>query len=124
MKLALTELFRDDLAQCSEPDIEEILKLRKPYLPVKSGFAEVALRLGQIVHMAKQGVDGIIDASPFPCMNGSACAAFYPKLSRDLDGLPIRNFYFHGTQRDWTTELDEHLSAARAYREHKGEKRT
>ena len=119
----LMEVLRDDLATYSEPDTGEVLKYAQPYLPIESGSAEVVLRLGQVVHMARQGVDGIIDASPFPCMNGSACAAFYPKLSRDLGGLPIRNFYFHGVRRDWTAELDEYLGAVRAYREHKGEKR-
>ena len=46
--------------------------------------------MGRFKYMATCGVDGIIDANPFPCMNVSACAAFYPKLSRDPDGLPIQ----------------------------------
>ncbi|MBE9523145.1 MAG: hypothetical protein IME95_08140, partial [Proteobacteria bacterium] len=31
------------------------------------------------------------------------CESIYPQVSRDLDGIPIRNFYFDGTQ----TNLDE-----------------
>ena len=49
-----------------------------------------------IVYLAKKGADGVIDISPFTCMNGIVCEAIYPKLSRDLGGIPIRNFYFDG----------------------------
>lgn len=121
--VAFIELFRDEFPKCGKPDIDELLEYATPYLSVERGFTEVAFRLGQIISLAKQGVDGIIDASPFPCMNSSACAAFYTKLGQDLDGLPIRRLYFNGTKRDWSTVLDEFLGLARVHREHKEERR-
>jgi predicted nucleotide-binding protein (sugar kinase/HSP70/actin superfamily) len=116
---AFHELFQGDLADWSEPDSDAIMEFAAPYVPVAGGFTEVALRLGRIVHMATQGVDGIIDASPFPCLHVSACASFYAKLSCDLDGLPIQNLYFNGAPRDWSAQLDEYLGQARTYRERK-----
>jgi len=44
--------------------------------------------------MYSQGVDGIVDISPFTCMNGIVTEAIYPVVSRDHDGIPIRVFYF------------------------------
>jgi hypothetical protein len=45
----------------------------------------------------------MVDICPFCCMNGIICESIYPQVSRDLDGMPIRNFYFDGTQ----TKLDD-----------------
>jgi predicted nucleotide-binding protein (sugar kinase/HSP70/actin superfamily) len=122
-EVGLNELFHDDFSACREPHMGEVMGLARSYVPGERGFTEMALRLGQVVFMAKQGVDGIIDVSPFPCMNASACAAFYPRLSRELDGLPIRNFYFNGGKLDWSAALDEYLGAVRAYRERKAQRR-
>ena len=47
----------------------------------------------------------MVDICPFSCMNGIICESIYPKVSRDLDGMPIRNFYFDGTQ----TNLDDSI---------------
>jgi predicted nucleotide-binding protein (sugar kinase/HSP70/actin superfamily) len=112
---ALMEPFLDECAV--EPDMDEIMAYARPYLPVESGFPESSLRLGQVVTMAREGVDGIIDVTPFPCMVGPACVPFYPRVSRDLSGLPIRTFYFHGTKQDWSIALDDYLGTVRAYRE-------
>jgi predicted nucleotide-binding protein (sugar kinase/HSP70/actin superfamily) len=120
---ALMELFSDAFAGCGEADFAKMTQYTRPYLPVGSGFGQVALRLGQIVHMAKHSVDGVIDASPFPCMNGSACAAFYPRLSRDLDGLPIRTFYYTDAKRDWSAAIDDYLGLVRSYRERREKER-
>jgi len=121
---ALSGPFREDFADLDEPGIDRIMEYARPYLPSGGRFAGVALRLGQIVHMAKRGADCIIDASPFPCINASACASFYPRLSRDLDGLPIQVFYFGGAYRDWSDRIDDYLDLSRAYRKRKKEERT
>jgi hypothetical protein len=48
------------------------------------------------------------------------CAeAIYPKLSRDLGGIPIRNFYFDGTQSDLDRDLGVYLELARGYQKRK-----
>ena len=63
-----------------------------------------------------KGVDGIIDISPFTCMNGIVCEAIYPRISRDLGGIPIRNFYFDGTQSDLDRDLGVYMELARGFR--------
>jgi predicted nucleotide-binding protein (sugar kinase/HSP70/actin superfamily) len=113
----LIEPFHDDFKGREEPDIYEILECARPYLPREGAFGEMVLNVGKIVCLAKKGVAGIIDISPFTCMNGIVCEAVYPKLSRDLGGLPIRNFYFDGTQSDLDRDLGVYMELARGYRQ-------
>jgi predicted nucleotide-binding protein (sugar kinase/HSP70/actin superfamily) len=101
----LLEPFRSDFAGYEEPTIAEVLEAARPYLPRESAMGEMVLNVGKAVCLAKKGVDGIIDISPFTCMNGIVCEAVYPRVSRDLGGLPIRNFYFDGTQSDLDRDL-------------------
>jgi hypothetical protein len=48
------------------------------------------------------------------------CQAVYPRVSRDLRGLPIRTLYFDGTPLDLERELDLYLDLARTYRRRTG----
>jgi predicted nucleotide-binding protein (sugar kinase/HSP70/actin superfamily) len=108
--------FEEDFRNVEEPRIEEVLDLARPYLPQDGAFGEMVLNVGKAAYLAKKGVDGIIDISPFTCMNGIVSEAIYPRLSRDLGGLPIRNFYFDGTQSDLDRDLGVYLELARAHR--------
>jgi hypothetical protein len=56
-------------------------------------------------------------------MNGIVSEAVYPKISRDLGGLPIRNFYFDGTQSDLDRDLGVFLELARAHQRRKRHQR-
>ncbi len=112
----LVEPFRDDFAGREEPDIYEVLECARPYLPREGAFGEMVLNVGKVVYLAKKGAAGIIDISPFTCMNGIVCEAIYPRISRDLGGLPIRNFYFDGTQSDLDRDLGVYMELARTYR--------
>ena len=76
----------------------------------------MVLNVGKVVYLAKKGAAGIIDISPFTCMNGIVCEAIYPRISRDLGGIPIRNFYFDGTQSDLDRDLGVYMELARSYR--------
>jgi predicted nucleotide-binding protein (sugar kinase/HSP70/actin superfamily) len=111
----LTETFREDFAGREEPDIYEILECARPYLPREGAFGEMVLNVGKAVYLAKHGAAGIIDISPFTCMNGIVCEAVYPQVSRDLGGIPIRNFYFDGTQSDLDRDLGVYMELARGY---------
>lgn len=115
----LLEPFREDFAGYEEPDVHEVLENARPYLPCEGAMGEMVLNAGKAVYLAKKGVDGIIDISPFTCMNGIVCEAIYPRLSRDLGGIPIRNFYFDGTQSDLDGDLGVFLELARSYRRRK-----
>ena len=113
---ALVAPFEDDFAGYEEPDIEEILELAWPYLPAGGALGEMVLSVGKAAYLAKQGADGIIDISPFTCMNGIVTEAIYPKLSKEFGGIPIRNFYFDGTQSDLDRDLGVYMELARGYR--------
>ena len=74
---------------------------------------------GRSAYMAKHGADGVVDISPFTCMNGIVSEAIYPKLSREYGEIPIRNFYFDGAQSDLDRDVGIYLELARSYREKK-----
>ena len=82
-------------------------------------MGEMVLNVGKAVYLAKRGADGIIDISPFTCMNGIVSEAVYPKISRDLGGIPIRSFYFDGTQSDLDRDLGVYIELARSYQRRK-----
>jgi predicted nucleotide-binding protein (sugar kinase/HSP70/actin superfamily) len=111
----LIEPFHDDFKGREEPDVYEILEYARPYLPREGAFGEMVLNVGKAVYLARKGAAGIIDISPFTCMNGIVCEAIYPRLSRDLGGIPIRNFYFDGTQSDLDRDLGVYMELARNY---------
>ncbi len=111
----LLEPFQTDFAAREEPDIYEILECARPYLPREGAFGEMVLNVGKVVYLAKKGAAGIIDISPFTCMNGIVCEAIYPRVSRDLGGIPIRNFYFDGTQSDLDRDLGVYMELARGH---------
>ena len=111
----LIEPLRQDFAGREEPDIYEVLECARPYLPREGAFGEMVLNVGKAVYLAKRGAAGIIDISPFTCMNGIVCEAIYPRISRDLGGIPIRNFYFDGTQSDLDRDLGVYMELARSY---------
>jgi len=116
----LVEVFKEDFLDREEPDIYEILECARPYLPREGAFGEMVLNVGKAAYLAKKGAAGIIDISPFTCMNGIVCEAVYPRLSRDLGGIPIRNFYFDGTQSDLDRDLGVYMELARSYRKRRG----
>ena len=116
----LVEPFHEDFAGREEPDIHEILEGARPYLPREGAFGEMVLNVGKVVYLAKKGAAGIIDISPFTCMNGIVCEAIYPRISRDLGGIPIRNFYFDGTQSDLDRDLGVYMELARSYQRKRG----
>ena len=108
--------FADDFAGREEPDIYEILEAARPYLPREGAFGEMVLNVGKAVCLARKGAAGIIDISPFTCMNGIVSEAIYPRISRDHGGIPIRNFYFDGTQSDLDRDLGVFMELMRSYK--------
>jgi len=116
---ALRSLFVEDFAGYEEPGIEEVLELAQPYLPFPGAEGEMVMNVGRSAYLVLHGADGIVDISPFTCMNGVVSEAIYPKLSRDYAGIPIRNFYFDGQQSDLDRDIEIYLELARSYREKK-----
>jgi len=112
---ALLEPFAADFACRPEPPIEEILSSARPYLPPEGAMGEMVLNVGAVPCLARRGVAGIIDISPFTCMNGIVSEALYPRISADFGGLPIRSLYFDGTTADLDLELGVFIEMARSF---------
>ena len=114
---ALTHLFAEDFRGREEPEgIEPVLALAEPYLPQNGADGEMVVNAGRVVYLAHKGVDGILDISPFTCMNGIVNEAIYPRISADLGGIPIRSLYCDGTRSDVERDLGIYIELARAYR--------
>ncbi len=117
--------FHDDFVGYEEPeDVREVLEMSLPYLPYTGALGEMVLSSGKSIYMYEKGADGIIDISPFTCMNGIVTEAVYPSLSKDLDDLPIRVFYFDGTQGDLERDVGIFIELARTYQRRKHKTRT
>ena len=122
---ALYGPFHDDFVGYEEPeDVGEVLELSYPYLPYDGALGEMVLSSGKSVYMYRKGADGIIDISPFTCMNGIVTEAVYPSLAKELDNMPIRVFYFDGTQGDLERDVGIFLELARTYQRKKTKPRT
>lgn len=116
----LLEMFREDFRGYEEPGhIREVLECAEPYLPWTGVNGEMVLNVGKAVYFAHKGLDGVIDISPFTCMNGIVGEAIYPRVSRDNAGIPIRNFYFDGTQSDLERDIGIFLELAKSYQRRK-----
>jgi len=115
----LAEPYHEEFVGYEEPTTAEVLEAARPYLPADGALGEMVLNVGKAICLARKGVDGIIDISPFTCMNGIVCEAVYPRVSRDLGGLPIRSFYFDGSQADLDRDLGVYMELARTYQRRK-----
>jgi len=114
---ALSSPFHDLLGGREEPESPgALLEYARPYLPPEGAMGEMVLSVGKAIHLHARGAHGVIDISPFTCMNGIVSEALYPRLSRDLDGLPIKNFYFDGKPAPLDRDLEIFLELARGYR--------
>jgi predicted nucleotide-binding protein (sugar kinase/HSP70/actin superfamily) len=116
---ALLKPFHEDFAGYEEPTVAQVLKNGEPYLPHGKVLGEMVLSMGKSIYYWSKGADGIIDISPFTCMNGIVSEAVYPRLSRDYDHIPIRNFFFDGTYQDLDRDVGIFLELARTYKKKK-----
>jgi predicted nucleotide-binding protein (sugar kinase/HSP70/actin superfamily) len=117
---AIGEPFVGLFADREEPGrISEITDLAEPYLPAEGVYGEMVMNVGKAIYYWSKECDGIVDISPFTCMNGIVSEAIYPKISREHDGIPIRIFYFDGTRSHIDRDLGIFLELARTYRKRK-----
>lgn len=116
---ALMKEFHDVFAKRPEPHVDEVLEYARPYLPQSGALGEMVLSTGGAIAYYKRGADGIVDISPFTCMNGIVTEAIYPRVSKDHDNIPIRVFYFDGTQSDLERDVGIFLELAKTYKRRK-----
>jgi predicted nucleotide-binding protein (sugar kinase/HSP70/actin superfamily) len=108
--------FKDEFLGYEEPhDVMEILNLSNPYLPYKGALGEMVLSVGKAIYLQKKGADGIVDISPFTCMNGIVCEAVYPQVSKNYDNIPIKTFYFDGTAANLDNDVEIFMELAENY---------
>lgn len=117
----LLEPFAEDFAGYEEPhDVYgDVLEPGWPYLPADGALGEMVLSVGKAIYLHKKGADGIIDISPFSCMNGIVSEAVYHAVARDYDDIPIRNFYFDASSSNMERDLDIFMELAEGYRRQK-----
>jgi len=113
---ALLRPFAEDFRHYPEPKhIIEVLERSRPYLPREGAHGEMVCSVGKAIWYHDHGAAGVIDISPFTCMNGIICEAVYPRVSRDLNGFPIRVFYFDGLKSTIENDVEIFLELARNY---------
>ena len=116
--------LRGEFEGLEEPhSVRDVLELSYPYLPNTGALGEMVLSVGKAIYMYGKGADGVIDISPFTCMNGIVTESIYPTVSRDHEGIPIRTFYFDGTQLDLENDLGIFMELVRNYHRSKTKRR-
>jgi predicted nucleotide-binding protein (sugar kinase/HSP70/actin superfamily) len=115
----LMKQFEHYFSRRPEPHVDEVLELAHPYLPQHGALGEMVLSTGGALAYYKRGADGIVDISPFTCMNGIITEAVYPRVSKDHDNIPIRVFYFDGTNSDLDRDVGIFLELAKTYKRRK-----
>lgn len=112
----LLEPFEGEFVGYEEPhDVRDVLKMSAPYLPCEGALGEMVLSVGKAIYLHGKGADGIVDISPFTCMNGIVCESVYPKVSKNNDSIPIRTFYFDGTSVDLDNDVGIFMELAANY---------
>lgn len=110
------KLFKKDFMGYEEAkNIRETMNNSEPYLPQRGALGEMVSSVGKAIHLYKKGADGVIDISPFTCMNGIVCEAVFPQVSHDHDNIPIRTFYFDGTQANIEQDVGIFMEMAHNY---------
>lgn len=117
----LLHAFEDEFIGYEEPHdlFGEVLEPGWPYLPADGALGEMVLSIGKSIYLHGKGADGIIDISPFSCMNGIVTEAIYHAVAADHDDIPIRNFYFDATSSNMERDLDIFMELAAGYRKRK-----
>ncbi len=75
----------------------------------------MTLNAGKAIVFHRAGCHGVVDISPFTCMNGIVTEVVYPRISEDHGGLPIRIFYFDGVPFDLDLDLEIFMDLVRSY---------
>jgi len=113
--------FEQDFHGYEEPDdvYDDLLEPAWEYLPANGALGEMVLSVGKSIYLYGKGADGIIDISPFSCMNGIVTQSVYHDIARDCDRMPVRNFYFDASSSNMERDLDIFMELAEVYRRKK-----
>jgi len=112
----LKEPVKDFFARRREADTEEILNNSEGFLPARMALGEMTLNSGKTISFFQEGCDGVIDISPFTCMNGIVTEVVYPNISSFCNNMPVRIFYFDGVPFDLEGDLEIFMEQVKTYR--------
>ncbi len=82
------------LRSLPEPEVKELLRSAKPYLPPELE-GEAVLSIGKSMDYQSKKVQGVINVLPFTCMPGGVVSAIIPKLRRDAS-IPMLSLSYDG----------------------------
>lgn len=119
-------VFKNEFVGYEEPhSVDYTMDLASRYLHKLTAIGETILSVGKAIHVYNKGGDGIIDISPFTCMNGIVSEAIYPTVSKEHDNFPMKSIYFDGSS-DSAVERDLpiFMEMARGYMKRKGKTRS
>ncbi|HNW58813.1 MAG TPA: hypothetical protein PKI62_03960 [bacterium] len=109
--------FRQEFWDYPEPrSTVQLLALSRPYLPREGAHGEMVISTARTVWYHRKGAHGVIDISPFTCMNGIVCESVYPRLSQDLDQFPVRVLYYDGLQSSFESDVEIFIELAQNYK--------
>ncbi len=99
----------------TEPEFDEVLELSAPYVgPGASPL--VQLNLAKMVHFARNGASGILNAICFGCMVGGVSAAIVDRIRTDNGNIPMATLTFGGTEgADDNPRLEAFVHQAHRY---------
>jgi predicted nucleotide-binding protein (sugar kinase/HSP70/actin superfamily) len=116
----LVDPFHEDFRGMEEPhSIAGLMDDAAPYLRPGGALGEMIMSVGKTVHYYKRGCDGVVDISPFTCMNGIVSESVYPRISADHEDFPIRNFFYDGTATDREADVEIYVELAHTYQRRK-----
>ena len=108
--------FQDVFRHRKEASVDTLLEYSQPYLPSHMALGEMTLNTGKAIDFFHADCDGVVDISPFTCMNGIVTQTVYPYVSKDHNHIPIRIFYFDGVPFDLDGDLEIFMEQVKAYR--------
>jgi predicted nucleotide-binding protein (sugar kinase/HSP70/actin superfamily) len=123
----LYKIFKNEFVGSEEPkeNVYELFDLANPYFHKDTVIGESILSIGKAIYVYEKGGDGIIDISPFSCMNGIVSEAVYPLISKDHDDFPMKSLYFDGTSSaSIERDLPIFMEMSRGYMKRKNKTRT
>ena len=73
---------------------------RRLFAPVKPLLGtEAVLTMGCAIHMAREGISGILHVMPFSCMPGIIVTGIAPRLRQELGGIPWLDLTYDGQEK-------------------------
>lgn len=100
-------IFKDLLHSRMEPEIHCIIDTGRTYVPLEF-TGETILTVGRGIKFIEQGVDMLVNVSPFTCMPGTISSAIFRNISRKYS-LPVISMFYDG-ENDFNDLLETYIS--------------